>query len=118
MPVLILGISVAVVQYQKQQDAEMSDTMIANLEALAGEGDTEGGGDEKRPPEWWDFFNNYEEVEKIPITTVGEKYAFISVKGFVVGVSEEIRYTLCIYHHCYDGGDRDECTSSHVHGYR
>ena len=34
VPVLILGISVAVVQYQKQQDAQMSDTMIANLEAL------------------------------------------------------------------------------------
>ena len=36
VPVLILGISLAVVQYQKQQDIQMSDTMLANLEALAG----------------------------------------------------------------------------------
>ena len=81
----------------------------ANVEALAtGEG---------QEPEWWDFFNNYYVEERIPITTTTCKDGKVEYRGLKISVSSCTQYTYAIYWHCYDGGKKDLCTNSGVHGY-
>lgn len=80
-----------------------------NVEALAtGEG---------QEPEWWDFFNNYYVEERIPITTTTCKDGKVEYRGLKISVSSCTQYTYAIYWHCYDGGKKDLCTNSGVHGY-
>lgn len=93
--------------YVNQTKVEMSDLAFANIEALA----------EGEPVEWWDFFNNYEETERIPINSSTCTNGSISYKGVKFSVESCTKYTYAIYHHCYDGTKRDECTSSHLHEY-
>lgn len=96
-------------EYQKRQSFKLTSLQLANIEALAQE--------ENRPPEWWDFFNNYEVEERIPVNTSNCKGGYLYVKGTTIYLGSCHRYTMAIYHHCYDGGKRDECTSSHLQGY-
>ncbi len=89
-----------------------SDVLLENIDALAArdlEADLE--------PEWWDYFNNYEVEERIPISTVNCTGGVVTYKGIVFSVNSCTQYTYAVYHHCYDGGDADMCTSSHVHTY-
>lgn len=93
--------------YLSQTKYEMSELALANVEALA----------QGEPVEWWDFFNNYEEVERIPINSSTCTSGSISYRGIQLSVESCSKYTYAIYHHCYDGGKREECTSSHLHEY-
>jgi hypothetical protein len=92
--------------YKGQHSYELNDIALANVEALA---DTEGN-----QPEWWDFFNNYEIEERIPVNTTTCSNGVISYKGVSVSISSCSKYTYVVIHNSYDGGKRDECTSSHV----
>ena len=91
--------------YSGQNSNELSDVALANVEALAQSGDV---------VEWWDFFNNYEIEERIPINTTTCSNGEISYKGVTVSIGSCSKYTYAVIHNCYDGGTRDECTSSHV----
>ena len=91
--------------YSGQNSNELSDVALANVEALAQSGDV---------VEWWDFFNNYEIEERIPINTTTCSNGEISYKGITVSIGSCSKYTYAVIHNCYDGGKRDECTSSHV----
>ena len=93
---------------------KLSPLQVANLEALA---NIEDLTDEERPPEWWDFFNNYEVEERIPINSSNCIGGKLIIKGITIQIGSCSTYTYAIYHHCYDGGNRDECTSSYVHTY-
>lgn len=90
------------------QEVNLSPLQEANIEALA---------TNERPPEWWDFFNNYEVEERIPVSTSNCVGGSITFKGVTINVGNCYNYTYVIYHHCYDGGNRSECTSSHVDNY-
>ena len=92
---------------------------LAQLENLAalGEGGIGETGEKGDPVEWWDFFNNYEVEVIIPVNTENCYGGTISYKGLTITIGDCYRYTAVIYHYCYDGGERDECTSSHVQDY-
>ena len=68
-------------------------------------------------PEFWDFFNNYFIEERIPINTKTCIDGKVLYKGVKYKVKSCTKYTYAIYRHCYDGGKKDLCTSSHVHAY-
>lgn len=108
--VLSLSAYIGYRTYDACTDVNESDLLLANAEVLA---QNEG----PRPPEWWDFFNNYEVSEKIPITTSQCLSGSFNYKGVNITLSDCINYTYVMYHWCYDGGNRDECTSSHVDSY-
>lgn len=96
--------------YVNQAKVEMSDMALANVEALAE--DHECG-----PLGMFDFINNHEHVERIPINTETCTNGSISYQGVKFSVESCTKYTFAIYHHCYDGGDVTECMSSHLHEY-
>lgn len=89
---------------------KLSDVLLENIDALAIKG-------QEMEPEWWDYFNNYEVEERIPISTSNCIGGVLTIKGIVVSVNSCTQYTYAVYHNCYDGGDKDMCTSSHVHTY-
>lgn len=91
--------------YNTHCNNESSDISLMNVEALAQSGDV---------VEWWDFFNNYEIEERIPINTTTCSNGEFSYKGITVSIGSCSKYTYAVIHNCYDGGKRDECTSSHV----
>ena len=89
------------------KSAGLSDVAMANVEALA----------EGEEPSWWDFFNNYIVEERIPVNTTTCMGGKISYKGITLSIGSCTQYTYVIYHHCYDGGSADQCTSSGPHAY-
>ncbi len=115
---LLLSTCVAVSAFSfykaKLNQSKLSPLQVANIEALAGIEDLTDG---ERPPEWWDFFNNYEVEEWIPVNSSNCKNGSITIKGVTITVSDCDNYSYVVYHHCYDGYERDECTSSHAHTY-
>lgn len=91
--------------YEAQNSVRLNDVALANVEALAQSGDA---------VLWWDFFNNYEIEERIPVNTTTCSNGVISYRGVTVSISSCSQYTYVVMHHCYDGGKREECTSTHV----
>lgn len=114
---VFMGIALAIVCVMNVYNAigieeTPSDVLLENIDALAArdlEADLE--------PEWWDFFNNYEVEERIPISTVNCTGTVFTYKGAIFSINSCTQYTYAVYHNCYDGGNEDMCTSSHVHTY-
>ena len=96
--------------YVNQTKVEMSDMAMANVEALAE--DHECG-----PLGMFDFINNHEHEEKIPINSKTCTNGTISYKGVELSVESCTTYTYAIYHYCYDGGNVTQCMRSHLHEY-
>lgn len=103
-------VCVANVFNTKEIKAKLSDVVLENIDALAIKG-------QEMEPEWWDYFNNYEVEERIPISTVNCTGSVFTYKGATFSINSCTQYTYAVYHNCYDGGDADMCTSSHVHTY-
>lgn len=87
------------------EDNKLSETVISNVEALT---------NDEREPEWWDYFNNYIVEERIPITTQNCTGGILKFGKLSVSVGSCSTYSYAVIGHCYDGGHRDECTSSKV----
>lgn len=93
-----------------RSDVQVSDLVLANIEALA---EHEVGSQ----VEWWDFFNNHVIADWMPISSTNCTNGQLSYKGVTVAVSSCTQYTKVLIHYCYDGGSRDECTSTKVQTY-
>ena len=86
--------------------------LLSNVESLTNsEG---GGGGEGRPPEWWDYFDNYIVKREIAINTETCKNGMIYYNGMFITVESCTKYSMAIINECYDGGDRAECVSTTV----
>lgn len=96
--------------YDAYHGVSESDLLLENAEVLA---QNEG----PRPPGIFDFINNYEVAEKIPVTTSECNSGSMYYKGVRITLSNCKNYSYVIYHWCYDGGNRNECTISHVQSY-
>lgn len=88
------------------RENDLSMLSMANIEALAFE---------QGNVEWWDYFNNHNgPAEKIPVTTTNCVNGRLTYKGITVSVSSCTNYSFVIYTPCFDGGNRDECTSDNI----
>ena len=96
--------------FNAQKTEMLSDVALANVEALAE--DHECG-----PLGMFDFINNHEHEEKIPINSKTCTNGTISYKGVELSVESCTTYTYAIYHYCYDGGNVTQCMRSHLHEY-
>lgn len=108
----IAAIAIAIVVGKKTYGLHAYETnslLLENVEALSQNDDSE--------PAWWDFFNNYYVEERIPINTTTCHNGSVSYKGISFSVGSCTQYTYAVYWHCYDGGNKDLCTSSGVHTY-
>ena len=95
----------AITNYVGAKSNNIPESVIANVEALT---------NDEREPEWWDFFNNYIVEERIPINTKNCTGGIFKYNGISVSIGSCTQYTYAVFGHCYDGGNRDECTSSKV----
>lgn len=87
------------------KNGNISEDVMANVEALT---------NDEKEPEWWDFFNNYIVQERIPINTSTCRGGILTYKGISISIGSCTNYSYAVIGHCYDGGNRDECTSSKV----
>ena len=102
--------SVAIfIGYRMYLNSQMTDLMRANLEALTN--------NEEQPPAWWDFFNNYIVEKIIDVSTSDCSKGYIVIDGITIGVSNCRQYSKAVVHFCYDGGNKNECTSTRVVSY-
>ncbi|MDR0559579.1 MAG: hypothetical protein LBG92_05375 [Prevotellaceae bacterium] len=91
------------VNLNSQPEKNQSSVKLKNIEALTLEvGDVP----------WYDFINNYwGESQKIAVKTEERISGFLIHKGTTISISRSVTYTYVVYTPCYDGKDKNECTS-------
>lgn len=107
---VLLATLITVLMICNKQGGDSSSLLERNVEALT---NPETG----RPPEWWDFFNNYVVEKWVAYSKTDCTTGFVTIDGITIGISNCHQHSVAIVHVCYDGGDRDECIKTKVVAY-